>query len=241
MILGIVGGIGSGKSTVTRLLVEEGCAAVDADAIAHQVLETKKTRRAVRERFGESVFNEQGSVERNKLADRVFRDPEALAMLNDIIHPEVQRTIKTAILAHRGAHPAQSTPGKENAGKTAARVLVLDVSLLVSSPLAAECDAIVFVDANLDVRRQRCQARGWAPDELERRESFQATIEKKRQLASLFIDNSRSITDTRRQIRELLRSIPCAVQGANASRDDQTTPEVEEKVPHTCQAPPEQS
>ena len=238
MILGIVGGIGSGKSTVTGLLVEEGCAAVDADALAHQVLETEEARRAVRERFGEAVFDGQGNVARSELADLVFRDPKALADLNDIVHPAVRRTIRTQIDAHRKAYPFRSTPQTVTPRTAAAEVLVLDVALLASSPLAEECDAIVFVDADIELRRQRCQARGWTPDEIERREGFQGTVEQKRQLASLTVDNSGSIADTRRQVRELLRSISFGDRVAEKSGDDQTQSEVEEKVRHTCSAPP---
>lgn len=195
MILGVLGGIGSGKSTVTRLLVEQGAEAIDADRVAHQVLREPAARDAIREAFGSGVFGADGEVDRQAVARLVFSDRRKLETLESILHPEVRRRITDRVEAFRARQ------GSER------RVLVLDVPLLAESPLRELCDEIVFVDAPDDERRRRVEARGWSADELERREAHQPSIEKKRRLADVTIENSGSLEDLRLQVESLYRRL----------------------------------
>ncbi len=209
MILGIVGGIGSGKSAVARLLGELGCPTLDADRIAHDALETAEVREAVRARFGAGVFEAGGDrVDRKALGKRVFDNAQELEALNGIVHPVVVEEIRARARAH--GHRRATAPSD---------VLVLDVSLLATSPLRSECDAILFVEADLETRIARCRERGWDEEELERRERFQATLEEKRRLARWTIDNSGTIDETRRQARQVLVDIgalePCTAGAQN--------------------------
>lgn len=198
MILGILGGVGSGKSTVARLFAEAGCAVIDADQAAHQVLQRPEVQAEIRRRFGKEAVNERGEVDRPALAARVFGDAAAVAALNQIVHPGVREAIARRLGDHRRLH------GRQIPAERPETVLVLDVSLLASSPLQAECDRLVFVEAAEEVRRERCQGRGWAPEELARREGHQIPLAEKRAMAHWIIDNNGSLESTRGQVNGIL-------------------------------------
>jgi dephospho-CoA kinase len=188
MIVGILGGIGSGKSTVTRLFVELGAEAVDADRLAHEVLDSPSARQAVQEWLGEEVLLEDGKVDRQRVARAAFRTEENLKRLEKIIHPEVLRRVEVEIRRHRERARGQG-------------LLVLDVPLLASLPLRGECDALVFVDAKAEVRHRRAVERGLDVGEIARREGFQASLEEKRRMADFVMDNSGSLEETREQVK----------------------------------------
>lgn len=196
MILGVLGGIASGKSTVTHLLVEQGAEAIDADRVAHQVLQEPAIRGAIRAAFGDEVIGAGGEVDRQVVARLVFSDRRKLETLESILHPEIRRRIADRVEAFR------ARPGSER------RVLVLDVPLLAESPaLRALCDELVFVETPVEARRHRTEARGWSSGELERREAHQQSIEEKRRLAGATIANSGSLEDLRRQVERLYHGL----------------------------------
>ncbi len=192
MIVGIIGGIGAGKSTVTRMLAELGAETVDADSLAHEALETPHVRRALVGWIGEDAVGPSGKVNRKAVASLVFSSPEKLKELERLVHPEVLRRIEDRVKKHE-------TTGKK------APVLVLDVPLLLASPLKARCQEVVFVEAAPELRRKRVEDRGWAAGELERREGLQVSIDKKKLVANHVIDNSRTLDETRRQVVALYR------------------------------------
>jgi dephospho-CoA kinase len=194
MVIGLLGGIGSGKSAVARLFAEAGAEAVDADQIAGEVLATDAVKARVSGRFGPQVLDPRGEVDRRKLADLVFTDRARLAELNAIVHPPVLERIRARIRSHRHH-------------RGAADLLVLDVPLLLESSLTEECDAMVYVDAGPEVRRSRTAARGWPPGEIERREAFQAPLEAKRAAARWIVDNSGPLEATRQAVDRLIREI----------------------------------
>jgi len=199
MVVGLLGGIGSGKSTVASLLAESGAEVVDADRLAHQVLRTPSARSRVVSRFGSGVLGPDGEVDRKRLGDVVFSDRRSLEDLNAIIHPAVIEEVLARVRSHRAG--ARRSPGG------AEGLLVLDVPLLSESSLRNDCDALVFVDADREVRRERLRARGWDESEMERRESFQASLEEKRGMAGFRIDNSGSLADTRAAAGRLLADL----------------------------------
>jgi dephospho-CoA kinase len=186
MIVGVLGGIGAGKSTVTRLFADLGAEVIHADDIAHDVLETPVVREALRARLGEGFLGPGGTVDRKALAARVFENPEELEVLESLIHPRVTERIRSRV--------EEIGPGK---------LIILDVPLLAASPLRRLCDEILFVEADLDTRLKRVEARGWAPGELEKREGRQDDLDKKRSLADRIIDNSGTLEETRRQVERL--------------------------------------
>lgn len=205
MIVGILGGIGSGKSTVTRLLLEQGAEAVDADAVAHEVIQLPEIRQELRSWMGDAVFRPDGQVDRRAVAERVFSDPSSIERLESLLHPRVeQRILRTVERFRRSAPPGGG-------------VLVLDVSLLGRSPLRALCDQLLFVDAAPETRRKRTASRGWGEGEHERREALQLGLDEKRRLAGRVIDNSGSLEDTRRQVRRFYQELLETNPGSGAS------------------------
>lgn len=152
IVIGLVGRIAAGKSTVARMLAERGAEVIDADAIARHAMEDPAVREAVVKRFGSDVMAKDGTLRRDRLADRVFGPTDdhatALDALEAIVHPAVRRRIEARLDALR-------------AGEAAAQaIVVLDVPLLVQAGWAARCDLLVRVVCDETVRAGRLAARG---------------------------------------------------------------------------------
>lgn len=200
-IIGLSGGIGSGKSTVTRMLAELGATTVDADAIVHELQAPGTPMLAqIAEAFGAQVIREDGSLDRAALGAIVFRDPEARARLGDLVHPpviaEMVRRAKAAVAA-------------------GAPLVVLDIPLFfegqkagTGTATAMDYDATVLVWVPRDVQIERTVARdGCDVAEAERRVAAQMPIDEKRALATHVIDNSGSLEATRAQVEALFEEL----------------------------------
>jgi dephospho-CoA kinase len=170
-VVGLLGGIASGKSTLAAELAACGAEVVDADALAHLCLERPDIRGRVKARFGAGVLAADGSIDRKALAAVAFADAGDRRDLEAIVHPCVRREIE-ARLAARG-------PG----------LLVLDVPLLEESGLAEVCDATIFLEAPLRARLARAASRGWSAQELRRREASQTPPEAKKARADFVLRN----------------------------------------------------
>ncbi len=183
-LIGLTGGIASGKSTVAARLAELGAVVVDADLLAREAVAVGSAGLArIREAFGDGVIAEDGSLNRPALGGIVFADPEALQTLNRITHPEVLRLSHEAFAAARAADPDA--------------VIVYDVPLLAEARNRGEWDLIVVVEAPASMRADRLvEHRGMARDEAERRIGAQAGDEQRRAIADLIIDSSGSLEDT---------------------------------------------
>ena len=176
-LIGLTGGIGSGKSSVSALLAERGAVVVDADAITRELQRPgTPVFEAIVERFGPGVVAADGSLDRPALAALVFGDPAALADLNRIVHPAVGVAITEAIAAHAGTDA----------------VVVLDVPLLVESPKPrGDLAGVLVVDCPVDVAVARLVAhRGMAEDDARARIARQATREQRLARADHVVDNS---------------------------------------------------
>lgn len=185
VVVGMLGGVGSGKSSVARLFGELGAEVIDADRIAHDCLERPDVTRAVVAAFGRECLDPAGRPDRQRLADIVFTDPERRRTLEGIIHPCVRAEIESRLSATAAA---DGPP----------RVVVLDVPLLLESPLNALCDARIFVDTPREVREERVRTtRGWDAAELDRREKNQLPIERKKAAAEYMIVNAGSLESAR--------------------------------------------
>lgn len=153
--VGIRGRIGAGKSTVAHRLGELGAHVIDADAIAHEVLEEADAKAEIVDRFGPGVLAADGTVDRGRLAALVFgptpHHVAARAALEGIVHPRVHRRIEQALAAVREA---------ERAAGRSDTVVVLDVPLLVRSGWDMACDWIVAIECEDRVRRERLARRG---------------------------------------------------------------------------------
>ncbi len=158
-VVGLVGRIAAGKSTVARRFAEHGARVIDADRIAHEVLGEDDVVRQVAARFGAEAVDDQGRVRRRMVAERVFGPtPEharALEWLEGVVRPRVRRRIEEALAA--------ATAG--------GAVVVLDVPLLVQAGWANRCDLLVVVECAEDVRRARLALRQWSAAEREAREA----------------------------------------------------------------------
>ena len=172
--IGLTGGIGSGKSTVSRLLEQRGAVIVDADAIAREVV-APGTRglAAVTEAFGDGVVAPDGSLDRPALAAVVFADPEARKRLDAIVHPLVRA---------RATEVAAAAP--------AAAVVVNDVPLLVETGQAGSYDLVLVVEADPATRVARLVQRGLTAEDARARMAAQATDEQRRAVADVVLDNS---------------------------------------------------
>ena len=190
LIVGLAGGVGSGKSTVARLFrkMKRSARILDADVLGHRVLSRPEIRRALADAFGPEILDGRG-VDRRALAKAAFGSPAAVKRLNRIVHPAILDEIRAVIGRTRGW-------------------LILDASLLFETGLDALCDRVVYVDAPLAIRRRRARvARGWPPGELERRERFQWRPARKRARADDVIDNAGPVARTERQIRNIVREL----------------------------------
>ena len=184
VIIGITGGIGSGKSTIARMLADLGADLVDADAIAHEALRRDDVEDAIRSEWGPDVFGLDGEVDRKALAKIVFAEGGRIERLEAIVHPPVIEHIRRQL--------AVST----------APAVVIDAPLLTETKLNEQCDAVIFVDAPDDERQRRIEHRGWSADELHNREARQQPLIEKRKLSHYVIENGNTLSATQEQVVE---------------------------------------
>ena len=175
ILVGLTGGIGSGKSTVSAALAARGAVIVDADAIVRDVQQPgSPVLQQLAERFGPQVIAADGSLDRQAVANVVFTDPEALKALNAIVHPAVGREMNRRVLAERETD----------------RVVVMDIPLLTENPREG-LEAIVVVDVPVETQVERLVAfRGFGEDDARARIAKQATREQRLATATFVVDNS---------------------------------------------------
>lgn len=193
MVVGLTGGIGSGKSTVAAMLAERGAVVVDADRLARDAVAIGKVgHRAVVDRFGAEVVAVDGSLDRRALAGVVFDDPSALADLNAIVHPPVRAAIAARLAELSGSDA----------------VVVLEIPLLVESGRSYGESAVVVVDCPEDVALRRL-VDGRGMDEADARRRMAAQIPRAERLAAadLVIDNSGPLEALEPQFAELWAGI----------------------------------
>lgn len=189
-MVGLTGGIGSGKSAVTRLLAGRGAVVVDADVVARGVVEPGTPGlAAVVGEFGEQVLRPDGSLDRAALGGRVFSDPAALSRLNAILHPLIGT--RTAELLER-------------ARRDGARIVVHDVALLVEGRLASSYDVVVVVAAQPQTQVERLvRLRGMPEQEARQRIAAQASLEDKLAVADHVVCNDGPLEELGPQVDRL--------------------------------------
>jgi len=193
-IIGILGGLGSGKSTVAAEFAKLGCAVIDADEIAHDLLDRKTIKKAIVASFGESVLDKEGKIDRKALADIVFADADKLSTLNRIIHPAVLRRAEQLI--------------KRIKGQKRVKAIVLDMPLLVEVGWAKRCDRLIFVDCKRKLRVERAKKLGFfGKNQHKIRENFQISLDKKVGIADNIIDNNSGFSALAKQVAEVFSYI----------------------------------
>ncbi|MDX2017647.1 MAG: dephospho-CoA kinase [Planctomycetota bacterium] len=201
MVIGIVGGIGSGKSTVGRLIAEMGGGIViDSDALAKQALERDDVRAQLVRWWGPGVLAPDGRVDRAKVAAIVFEKPEERTKLEALVHPIVRQS-RAEVIAQAKAAGLDGRDG----GRTLA---VIDAPLLLEAGIDKECDLVVFVDTPRERRLARVSAtRGWTEAELARREAAQWDLDKKKAASDAVISNAGDEVALREGVRAFLARI----------------------------------
>ncbi|MGW2743399.1 dephospho-CoA kinase [Streptomyces sp. NPDC001450] len=208
--VGLTGGIGAGKSEVSRLLVEHGAVLIDADRIAREVVAPGTPGlAAVVEAFGEEILAADGSLDRPRLGSIVFADPEKLAVLNSIVHP----------LVGARSHELESAA-------TEGAVVIHDVPLLTENGLAPLYDLVVVVDASPETQLDRLvRLRGMTEDDARARMAAQATREQRREIADIVIDNDVPLDALHKRVAEVWDDLvrrarePWAASGDGRSGD----------------------
>jgi dephospho-CoA kinase len=190
-VIGIIGGIGSGKSRVAGFFAQHGGRIVKGDELAHEALRQPDIRKKVVERWGADLLDDGGEVQRRKLAAIVFNDPRELRVLEGLLHPWVKDAIVAEIARLRRDPSVQ--------------LIVLDAAVMLEAGWNEPCDHLVFVDAPREVRLQRIAARGWTETDLEQREAAQMPLTEKAARADHVLDNSVSLDELARNVDALVR------------------------------------
>jgi len=192
IVVGIAGGVASGKSFVSEQLEILGARILDADRVAHEVLLETDVKNSIRRRWGDSVFDNQGEVNRKEVAKIVFskspQGAEDLKYLEGLTHPRIGQRLRKQM--------------DEFASDKKTKVVVLDAAVMFKAGWDRFCDKIIFVDAPRDVRLARAKSRGWSEMNFVAREAAQETLDVKKNHADFVVDNSKSIDETFAQIQE---------------------------------------
>lgn len=190
-LIGILGGIASGKSLVSEQLRQLGAAVLDADRAGHDVLRLAEVKQAARQRWGASIFAADGQIDRKALAALVFRPDTTgqaeLEFLEQLTHPLIRQRLKAQL---------------NDFDSQGVGVAVLDAPVMLKAGWDQLCDLLLFIDSPREVRLDRAKKRGWTEAEFDARESRQETVEHKRQLADFVVDNSATLEYTRQQIEQ---------------------------------------
>jgi dephospho-CoA kinase len=191
--VGLTGGIGSGKSEVSRRLAERGAVVIDADVAAREVVVPGSPGLArIAETFGEGVLRPDGSLNRERLGEIVFSDPGLRTKLNEIVHPLVREWMQAA---EEAAVRAAAPPGP---------VVVHDVPLLAESRGRAGFDVVIVVDVPPEAQAERLvRLRGMPAEQARARMAAQASREQRLALADIVIDNSGSLEDLDHRVGEV--------------------------------------
>lgn len=194
-VIGITGGIGSGKSMITAALREKGYPVIDADQVSRELVEPGSPGlAAIVEGFGPEYLDESGCLDRKKMGARVFSDPHALEILNGILHPLLRRSLKER---------AEALAGREETVKKG--FLFIDAAILIEAGMADLVEEIWLVYADPEVQIARIQERdGFTREEALARIRAQMPLEEKKKRAHRVLDNNGSREKTLEQLEELL-------------------------------------
>jgi dephospho-CoA kinase len=197
-VIGITGGIGAGKSAVTQALGALGSLIIDSDVLAHQELRSPEVVEAVKALWGPGVCAPDGQVNRAALGSLVFADLAELKKLEDLLYPRINRRRRQIIADHEG--------------RPEIRAVVLDAPKLYEAGVDKECDAVIFVEADEDLRIRRvAESRGWGRAELAKREKMQIPLDKKRLMADYVIVNNHAGLDSLiPELKRILDSVVCS-------------------------------
>lgn len=211
IVIGIVGVPAGGKSTVAAQLADLGATWINADQIAHQVLQSADVAAQVVHYFGADVLDEKGHVDRRKLGAHVFGDDDSavrgLRYLESLVHPRTAQIIQEKLAAAASANVA---------------AVVLDVPLLFEKQWANQCDEVWYIDTAYPVQLAAAQRRGWTAAELRLRQSRQMSSQEKRRLSTRVISNDESLQVLKSRVEKTWRDCvnASAIEGLQSSSEN---------------------
>ncbi len=185
-IIGILGGIGSGKSTAAAEFAKLGCKVIDADKIAHELLDEPSVKEKVVGLFSRSILNPEGKIVREKLAEVVFTDADKLSSINEIIHPIVLQRAEKLI--------------KKYNSQKQVKAIILDMPLLVEVGWDKRCNKLIFVNCDQKLRLNRAKKLGFDKNQVKIRENFQISLDNKANLADNTIENNSDFSVLAKQV-----------------------------------------
>lgn len=192
LVIGLIGGIGSGKSHAAAVFAQRGAHVIAADELGHEALHQPAIRAQVVDRWGARVLDAKGEVDRKKLGSIVFAAPAERQALEAMVFPWIERRLQEEVQTARNDSQCQ--------------LVVLDAAIMLETGWNRVCDKLIFVDAPRTQRLQRlAKQRGWTEEKLAAREKAQMPLEEKRLQADYVLDNSGAPEQLARQVDNLLR------------------------------------
>ncbi len=193
-IIGILGGVASGKSTVAAEFAKLGCKVIDADKIVHELLQKTVVKDKITGLFGQAILDSAGKIDHRKLAEVVFTDADKLSSLNKITHPFVLERVEEFIELYNR--------------QGGIKAIVLDMPLLAEVGWAERCDRLIFVDCKPKLRIERAKKmRGLDENQIKIRENFQISLDNKAALADNAINNNSDFQALVRQVFDVFSYI----------------------------------
>ena len=195
LIVGLTGGVASGKTAVSQILREEGAYLIDADQIARELVQPHTaTWNELIKVFGKEILQEDGSIHRKRLAAKVFSDPEQRNLLNQILHPRIKTEMNKRV--------------KEIGQKDPNAIVVIDAALLIELGDHREMDKVIVVTSTEKQQIERLKKRdGVDQEEAQRVLSSQMPLEGKMKVADFVIQNEGSFEETRRRVKEVFQEL----------------------------------
>lgn len=205
-IIGVTGGMGSGQSTVCKIMESMGCKVIDVDKKAKQVIAKDKTlQKELKQAFGEEIFTKEGQLDRKLLANIAFNDASKTILLNNLVHP---RMVAEVIEEMEQARFSKKYP-----------LIVIDAALIYEISIEQVFDAIIVVYADLKERIQRVMQRdGLKKSEIKARIERQIPLEDKREWADFVIDNNGSLQNLKIQTQKIFNSLVDTVRVSRVIR-----------------------
>jgi dephospho-CoA kinase len=195
LIVGLTGGVASGKTTVSEILREEGAYIIDADEIARELVQPHKPAwNELRKAFGEEIFEKDGSIRRKKLAAIIFANPQQKKILNQILHPQIKKEMERRL--------------KEIGQRNPETIVVIDAALLVETGDYREMDKLIVTTSTETQQIERLRKRnGMNPEEAQRILSSQMTSEEKLKVADFVIRNEGSLEETKEMAKKVFQEL----------------------------------
>ena len=191
MIVGLTGGIASGKSTVSNIFKELGAEIIDADIKAKEISQREDVVSEIKNIFGNKILDENGKIDRNKIKEIVFSDKEKLKMLNNLIHPKVMEEFKKI---------------KENADKN--DIIIFDIPLLFETGMDKMCDKIMLVFVDINTQIKRMIERDNITEELAVKIiNSQMSLDEKLKKSEIHIENNGTLENLREKVEKIYREL----------------------------------